>query len=94
MKKLIIGIIAIFFVGASCSAQSNVTLAGFKERYNEIEATGFQDDWIGAAAAWASFAGSNVTLARFKERYNEIEATGFQDDWIGAANAWASFAAR
>ena len=57
MKKMIICIILIsFIVQVSCSSQSNVTLARFIERYNEIEADGFQNHWIGASNAWASYA--------------------------------------
>ena len=66
MKKLFIGVIFAFFVcGTSCYAQSNVTLARFKERYNEIMTDGFQGHWgAGSSAAWASYAGSNVSLSR------------------------------
>ena len=51
--------LSITIAGSIPPESPTVTLAKFKERYNEIEADGFQSGKIysGTAAIWASYAG-------------------------------------
>jgi hypothetical protein len=57
MKKLgIYMILAFFALETSCIEQSNVSLAKFTERYNEIKNSGFETST--SYTVWANYAGN------------------------------------
>jgi hypothetical protein len=64
-----------FVLGISCNTQSSVSLAKFKERFNEIK----NDDMYDGSIMGALYAASSVSLAKFKERFNEIKNDAVYD---------------
>ena len=95
MKKYGIFLVLICFVFfASCGAQSNVSfdaqsnvsLAKFKERLNEVMN---DNDVYRGAGVWGSYAASNISLAKFKERLNEVMN---DNDVYRSADVWGSYA--